>query len=43
MATSLLNHDKYGNLVINKEYNADMLAAAMAKHEGFVYAPDRHG
>ena len=40
LAPSLLNHDKYGNLVINKEYNADMLAAAMAKHEGFVYAPD---
>ena len=35
LAPSLLNHDKYGNLVINKEYNADMLAAAMAKHQGF--------
>lgn len=33
LAPSLLNHDKYGNLVINKEYNADMLAAAMAKHQ----------
>lgn len=40
LAPSLLNHDKHGNLVINKEYNADMLAAAMAKHEGFTYAPD---
>ena len=40
LAPSLLNHDKYGNLVINKEYNADMLAAAMAKHQGFTYAPD---
>lgn len=40
LAPSLLNHDKYGNLVINKEYNADMLAAAMAKHQGFTYSPD---
>ena len=40
LAPSLLNHDKHGNLVINKAYNADMLAAAMAKHEGFTYAPD---
>ena len=31
LAPSLLNRDKYGNLVINKRYNADMLAAAMAK------------
>lgn len=40
LAPSLLNKDKYGNLVINKEYNADMLAAAMAKHQGFTYKPD---
>ena len=40
LAPSLLNHDKYGNLVINKDYNADMLAAAMAKHQGFSYSPD---
>lgn len=40
LAPSLLNNDKYGNLVINKEYNADMLAAAMAKHQGFTYSPD---
>lgn len=40
LAPSLLNHDKHGNLVINKEYNADMLAAAMAKHQGFTYSPD---
>lgn len=40
LAPSLLNRDKHGNLVINKEYNADMLAAAMAKHEGFTYTPD---
>ena len=39
LAPSLLNKDKYGNLVINKAYNADMLAAAMAKQEGFTYRP----
>ncbi len=39
LAPSLLKEDRFGNLVINKEYNADMLAAAMAKQEGFTYAP----
>jgi len=39
LAPSLLKEDKFGNLVINKEYNADMLAAAMAKQEGFTYFP----
>jgi adenine-specific DNA-methyltransferase len=39
LAPSLLNEDKFGNMVINKDYNADMLAAAMAKHEGFTYEP----
>ncbi len=39
LASSLLKTDKFGNLVINKEYNADMLAAAMAKQEGFTYSP----
>lgn len=40
LAPSLLNTDKYGNWVISKEYNANMLAAAMAKQEGFRYIPD---
>jgi adenine-specific DNA-methyltransferase len=40
LAPSLLNLDKFGNWIINKEYNPDMLAAAMAKQEGFKYAPD---
>lgn len=39
LAPTLLKEDKFGNLVINKEYNADMLAAAMAKQEGFTYQP----
>ena len=39
LAPSLLQKDTHGQLVINKEYNANMLAAAMAKHEGFYYEP----
>lgn len=39
LAPSLLKKDTHGHLVINKEYNADMLAAAMAKMEGFTYDP----
>ena len=41
LAPSLLKKDKFGNLVINKEYNADMLAAAMAKQEGYTYQPSQ--
>lgn len=40
LAPSLLNRDKFGHWVISKEYNPDMLAAAMAKQEGFRYQPD---
>ncbi len=40
LAPSLLQQDKYGNWVINAEYNGNMLASAMAKHEGFHYQPD---
>jgi len=39
LAPSLLNQDKYGNWIISREYNPDMIAAAMAKHEGFRYCP----
>ncbi len=42
LAPSLVVEDKFGNPIINKEYNADMLAAAMALHEGFTYAPDNN-
>lgn len=41
LAPSLLKEDKFGHLVINKAYNADMLAAAMAKQEGYTYHPDQ--
>jgi adenine-specific DNA-methyltransferase len=40
LAPSLLQQDKRGNWVINKQYNAAQLAAAMAKHEGFRFSPD---
>ena len=40
LAPSLINKDEFDELVINKEYDADMLAAAVAIHEGFTYNPD---
>lgn len=40
MAPSLLKKDHYDQWVINEEYNATMMAAAMAKHENFHYCPD---
>ncbi len=39
LAPSLLEKDHWGNWVINKEYNAAMLAEALCKLEGFTYAP----
>ncbi|MFY7998944.1 MAG: site-specific DNA-methyltransferase [Candidatus Kapaibacteriota bacterium] len=39
LAPSLLCKDKYGQWVIDERYNAAMLAAAMAKQEGFRYDP----
>lgn len=40
LAPSLLNQDALGNWVISDQYNPTMLAAAMAKQEGFRYEPD---
>jgi adenine-specific DNA-methyltransferase len=39
LAPSLMEKDKWGNWVINKEYNAAMLSEALCKLEGFHYAP----
>ena len=39
LAPSLLTEDSFGNLVINKQYNAAMLAEAMCKMMGFTYEP----
>ena len=40
LAPSLLQQDRWGNWVVNKEYNPEMLAAAICKLEGFIYAPN---
>ena len=40
LAPSLLQQDRWGQWVINKDYNAEMLAAAICKLEGFNYAPN---
>jgi adenine-specific DNA-methyltransferase len=42
IAPSLIQKDKYGSEIINPEYNPNMLAAAMAKQEGFRYQPDEN-
>jgi len=42
LAPSLVQKDKYGTEIINPEYNPTMLAAAMAKQEGFRYQPDEN-
>jgi adenine-specific DNA-methyltransferase len=40
LAPSLLDKDKWGNWIVNKKYNPEMLAEAMCKLEGFRYAPN---
>jgi len=42
LAPSLLKKDKNDNWIIDERYNANMLAAAMAKNEGFKYCPDEN-
>lgn len=39
LAPSLIINDRWGNPVINPEYNAAQLAEALSKLEGFTYAP----
>lgn len=41
LASSLIVTDKYGQQIISKEYNADMLAEAMCKILGYHYKPDK--
>jgi adenine-specific DNA-methyltransferase len=48
LAPSLVVNDRWGNSVVNPEYNAAHLAEALCKLEGFTYAPSevqwwRHG
>lgn len=40
LAPTLINKDEFGEYVINPEYSAEMLAGAVALHEGFTYEPD---
>jgi adenine-specific DNA-methyltransferase len=39
LAPSLLEKDRWGNWIINKQYNSSMLSEAVCKLEGFTYAP----
>lgn len=39
LAPTLINEDKFGEPIINKDYSPDMLASAVALHEGFKYQP----
>lgn len=39
LAPSLLQKDKWGNFVINKDYQPEMLAEAICKHFNYTYAP----
>lgn len=39
LAPSLVKKDQYGNPIFSDVYNADMLVAAVAKINGFTYAP----
>jgi len=39
LAPSMLKRDKWGNWIINPDYNPEMLAEAMCKHMGFIWAP----
>lgn len=41
LAPTLINEDSFGEMVINKDYNPEMLAKSVALHEGFEYNPDK--
>lgn len=41
LAPTLIVKDKHGNAVFSDKYNAEMLVAAVAKINGYFYAPDR--
>jgi len=41
LAPTLIEKDKHGNPVFSDKYNSEMLVAAVAKINGFHYAPDR--
>lgn len=41
IAPSLLAKDAWGNWVVDRQYNPEMLAEALCKHLGFTYAPSQ--
>ena len=41
LAPTLIKKDSFGEEIINPEYNGEMLSAAVAKHEGYIYSPDK--
>lgn len=41
LAPTFIKEDAFGQKVINKEYNAEMLAEAVCKLEGFTYKPSK--
>jgi adenine-specific DNA-methyltransferase len=42
LAPTLLEPSGFGFLVLSDKYNHEMLSQAMAKHEGYTYAPDEN-
>lgn len=40
LAPTLIKKDNFGQPIINKNYNAEMLTSSVALHEGFTYNPD---
>ena len=41
LGESLIQKDQWGQEIINKNFNAEMLAQALCKIEGFIYAPSK--
>ena len=41
LGESLIQKDKWGQEIINKNFNAEMLAQALCKIEGFIYPPPK--
>lgn len=41
LAPSLIKEDSFGEPIINKDYNDEMIAKAVALHEGFTYNPNK--
>lgn len=42
LAPTLIKTDAFGQAIINPQYNADMLASAIALHEGYKYNPNKY-